>query len=159
MSDNARRQLWSKAKAHAPLPWLRNLALLHEQCTRCGDCINACPEHIVIKGDGGFPCLDFGQGQCSFCARCVASCTIIDLFDRDKKAFAHIVLISDDCLPKQGIACQSCADVCEINAITFHWNVHRMREPQIDRDRCTACGACYRVCAPHAIRFQHERST
>jgi ferredoxin-type protein NapF len=43
-------------------------------CSQCGDCLNVCPENIIKKGDGGFPEVDFLQGECTFCQKCVESC-------------------------------------------------------------------------------------
>ncbi len=46
-------------------PWTD--ASFTEVCVRCGDCIDACPENILFKGDGGFPQIRFENEGCTFC--------------------------------------------------------------------------------------------
>ncbi len=133
------------------LPWQALDVEFTDACTRCGNCLTACPEHIIVKGSGGFPQIDFKLGECTFCAACVEACEVPVLFDRQRVAFHHTVNINDQCLPHRGIACQSCADVCEPNAIQFRWNDRRLREPAIDNNLCNRCGACVAVCPSDAI--------
>ncbi len=40
-------------------PWSRPGREFTSRCTRCSDCIEACPEKIIVVGDGGFPEVDF----------------------------------------------------------------------------------------------------
>src|SRR5574338_593991 len=44
------------------------------RCSRCGDCLSACPTGILRKGEGGFPVVDFSRGECTFCGDCVNAC-------------------------------------------------------------------------------------
>ena len=64
------------AKARTPLrpPW--SVLAFEDACTRCRACIEACPESILVVGDGGFPEVDFrqGSGECTFCAACADLC-------------------------------------------------------------------------------------
>ena len=56
-------------------PWSLPENEFVERCTRCGDCISDCPQHILDKGRGGFPQVDFSRGECLFCGECVQTCT------------------------------------------------------------------------------------
>ncbi len=49
------------------LPWVRNELEFIDTCSRCHDCTSACSEKIIIKGDGGFPEINFNRGECTFC--------------------------------------------------------------------------------------------
>ena len=55
----------------APLrpPYSTNTSII-DACTCCGACVAACHEGIVVRGDGGFPEVDFSRGECTFCADC-----------------------------------------------------------------------------------------
>ena len=52
---------------HVQLPWLATLSFV-DDCTRCGECLAACPEKIIVRSTGGFPSIDFAKGECTFCA-------------------------------------------------------------------------------------------
>lgn len=43
-------------------------------------------------------------------------------------------------------ACFRCMDVCQYGAISLGWS-----RPEIDKDKCTECGACREVCPTAAI--------
>ena len=55
-------------------PWALDEAAFIDACTHCNDCLGACPEHIVVAGDGGFPTIDFRRGECTFCGDCASAC-------------------------------------------------------------------------------------
>jgi ferredoxin len=44
-----------------------------DRCTRCGACVDACPESILRRGSGGFPTVDFTASACTFCTARVAA--------------------------------------------------------------------------------------
>ena len=50
-------------------PWSVNEADFTDKCTRCGDCILVCETQIIVKGDGGFPEIQFDKGECTFCQK------------------------------------------------------------------------------------------
>ncbi|MCV5491319.1 ferredoxin-type protein NapF, partial [Escherichia coli] len=57
--DLARRGLFRgrlrTAEPPVQLPWSVNWSTFVVDCTRCGDCLVACPEQILVNGEGGFP--------------------------------------------------------------------------------------------------------
>ncbi len=135
-------------------PWALTEALFLEACTGCGNCIAACPEKIIHKGSSNFPIVEFSHGECTFCQACVDSCA--DAAFRDvlnNPAWDHKALVRDSCLPKKGIACQSCQDVCDTRAISFSPRVGGPAEPEINQEACNGCGACFSVCPSNAITF------
>jgi ferredoxin-type protein NapF len=118
-------------------------------CTRCGACVEACPERIIERGGGGFPEVDFRRGECTFCRGCAAACPE-RLFDlAAPKPWNAAARISDQCLPRRGVICQSCKDACPASAIVVA--PARVPTPVIALDRCTGCGACVAVCPVEAI--------
>lgn len=131
-------------------PWSRE-ASLAEHCTKCGDCVAACPEQILRLDTGGLPEVDFSHGACTFCGDCAKSCTV-PVFDLARSPAWHLdIVVSDQCLPKRGILCESCRDVCLDGAISFARSPGRTPIPVISAADCTGCGACISVCPAGAI--------
>lgn len=132
-------------------PWLLRAATFTEDCTRCGKCIELCPERILSAGDGGFPRVEFGHGECTFCGECTTECEA-DLFDAQRRpAWTHRAQIGDRCLADLGVMCRSCEDACEPRAIRFVLAVGVVPGPIVDTGACTGCGACIRPCPEQTI--------
>jgi ferredoxin-type protein NapF len=139
-----------RASAAVRPPWT-SAELIAERCTHCGDCIAACPERILIADHDGAPIVDFGRGGCTFCGACAESCTA-SVFQRDLlPPWRVTIAISDRCLPRRGILCESCRDACGEEAIHFARAPGRVPVPEISSARCTGCGACLSVCPESAI--------
>jgi len=132
------------------LPWILTDAF-EEGCTRCGDCVAACPEGIVVRGDGGYPSVDFNRGSCTFCKACAEACPepIFDLGLTPPWPF--LARIDDRCLARRGVYCQSCGDPCDAHAIRFTQRPGRLPTPLVDALACTGCGACVAICPTNAI--------
>ena len=127
-------------------------------CVRCGNCIRACPTGI-IKPDSGelgtagylTPVLSFERAYCLVdCRRCTEVCptgAIAPLSLAEKKT-AVLGLAKVDmsiCVLAEVDQCGVCADRCPYEAIQI---VHEgyTSSPQVDRRRCTGCGACQVAC-------------
>ncbi|EKV29473.1 Ferredoxin-type protein NapF (periplasmic nitrate reductase) [Caenispirillum salinarum AK4] len=156
-----RRRLLGLRKPDTPPPlrppWAREDDIA-DRCTRCGDCLTACPEGILKVGTGGFPEVDFrnGSGECTFCGDCATACSkgVFAAPDPDSAAtppFAALVSIGASCLAEAGVMCQSCGDACPERAIRFALVRGGAPRPSLDLDACTACGACVSVCPADAI--------
>ena len=104
-------------------------------CTRCEDCVSKCPEDIIVKGDGGFPELNFSERGCTGCMQCIDACTPNALVKTDDVFPLGLLDLKETCLPKSGVACQSCKDACDDSAIRFPMTA-RLPIPEIDNTRC-----------------------
>lgn len=119
-------------------------------CTRCGDCISACPVHTIVvaperfREAAGTPMIDSTIAGCVMCedTPCITACKPGVLrADRPKKmGVAWIQTIA--CLAHSGSFCSVCSERCPVeNAIEVVAGKPRIRE-----DVCTGCGVCAAVC-------------
>ncbi len=136
-------------------------------CTRCGNCIAACPHQVVFPlsarlglGVGGTPALDLNNRGCHSCADwpCVTACRAgalrapQDDNDAAPPAFPKLASARIDtrrCLAWQGPECGACASSCPIEGALI-WKAEK---PDIDAERCTGCGRCREACIvePRAV--------
>lgn len=133
-------------------PWALPEAAFIDRCTRCNDCLKACPQKILVVGDGGYPTVDFSRAECTFCADCVAACQPKALLRQgDGVPWALKAVISDACLARRGVECRVCGDFCEARAIRFTPRLGGSPLPEVASDSCTGCGACVAPCPTRAI--------
>ncbi|KJY83918.1 ferredoxin [Vibrio galatheae] len=158
MVDLSKRRLFAKQRMNdssARLPWLVSNANFTDLCTRCGKCSEACETQIVIKGDGGFPQVDFTQGECTFCYQCADVCPEPLFKEKNELPWDAKASIQDSCLAKQNVECRSCGEMCDTNAIKFKLEIGKVAQPNIDVDECTGCGACVAVCPSSSINVSN----
>ena len=132
-------------------PWAN--PRFHADCTRCDACLPACPEQILVRGDGGFPEVDFRRGECTFCGDCVTACAPLALQrpDASTRPWRHVALVGPACLEAHGVHCRACADPCPEAAVRFRPAARSHTLPEIDQTACTGCGACVAPCPVAAI--------
>lgn len=158
MVDLARRGFFRgrpRPKAEIRPPWALAESHFIDACTRCNDCLKACPEAILISGDGSYPTVDFGRGECTFCGDCVRSCQAKALIaSEDALPWSYKAVIGPGCLPHKGVECRVCGDFCDARAIRFQPRLGGSPLPEINADLCTGCGACVAACPTQAIAIQ-----
>lgn len=126
-------------------------------CTRCGDCVAACPEGIIIIDADGYPMIGLTKGPCTFCGDCAKSCATGALeSDRLSDWPWRAEITSGSCLSMQGVSCRLCQDSCESNAIGFDLRLGGRAEPHLDLDTCTGCGACAHACPAGAVTLERH---
>lgn len=154
--DRRRRALLSGRPDRLRLrpPPARLEAQFLERCTRCDDCLRACPEQVLVRGEGGFPEFDPARGECTFCMACSDACLPAALDPLAARPWLwKVELEVQQCLASAGVHCQGCRDACSSRAIQFPMAA-QPRPPQISADRCTGCGACVGVCPGSALRLE-----
>lgn len=133
-------------------PWALPEHDFIDRCTRCNECLKACPTHILTVGDGGYPTVDFRIGECTFCGDCVSTCQPKALERlEDKPAWSYKAVAGETCLPRQGIDCRVCGDFCDSRAIRFQPRLGGSPLPEINEALCNGCGACVAPCPTAAI--------
>ncbi|MGH1388581.1 MAG: ferredoxin-type protein NapF [Aeromonas jandaei] len=154
--DLARRGLFRGrlrvAEPPVQLPWSVAWPQFSAGCTRCGDCLAACPEQILINGEGGFPTVDFQRGECTFCGDCVAACKEPLFRPASETPWQYKASIAANCLANDQVYCQRCQDSCEPRAIRFIPTLGRVPTPVIELDSCNGCGACVQDCPVGSIK-------
>lgn len=134
-----------------PLPWALPMEQFLDVCDRCAACLPACPEAIIVRGDGGYPTVDFTKGGCSFCGDCATACSRGAFGTRDGAPWTLTVRLTGSCLSSQGVACRVCGDFCEPRALSFALSAGGPMPPRIDPVSCTGCGACVAPCPVNAL--------
>lgn len=129
-------------------PWSVPEQQFLKDCTRCHDCITACPTRIITPGSGGYPTIDFMRGECLFCDACSLACEPHVLLgsSADTPAWNLTLTITDACLAYKKVECRVCAEACQESAIRFPPRLGGIAWPIINNELCTGCGACIAPC-------------
>ncbi|UXI70598.1 ferredoxin-type protein NapF [Tahibacter amnicola] len=137
-------------------PWALPENHFTDRCTRCGACSAACPESILVVGDGGYPQIDFQRGECTFCGTCATVCQSAAFGERSTRPWQLRVEVSDHCLARRDIHCAACRDACPSDAIRFRPR-SPVSVPEVDLASCTGCGGCVAPCPAQAISLSVEQ--
>ena len=142
-------------------------------CTRCNDCLLACPYgSIFTLGPYSGPILNPNAGACYLCEDypCIQSCdtgALVSLPVDTLPSFGNPRLLEENCLnvpenrrnrikesgKKRLPYCRNCLESCPVeNAITFS----EEKTPEF-LDSCTGCGVCVRSCPsiPRSIEIEY----
>ena len=158
--DTQKRRLLFGGRLEIRPPWSVDADLFVRLCNCCGRCIKACPEEILVRDRAGYPRVDFGRGECTFCHLCRNVC--LDAareegregpFHLEERPWQLIARIGSGCLVARGTLCRTCGDVCDGRAIRFIPRGEGFARPEVDVNLCSGCGACGRVCPVQAIEI------
>ena len=141
-------------------PWSLGEEQFTALCTRCGECIKACPYHIIKEGRGKFPVIDFSISGCDFCRDCVDVCEPAALDPTGAVVTDPWTLkatILPNCLSLNAIVCRACGDACEERAISFKLELGGVARPLLNREICTGCGECFAVCPIKAVAVKPDK--
>jgi len=160
VSEITRRQLITadiggKRTALNP-PWALAGGAFERSCTGCGECVSVCPEHILFLTSAKKASVRFGDGECTFCGECVDHCSDgalarSDSKEGDQAPWTYQAHIDEKCLASQGVACMSCVEVCDFDAIHLSYQIGTVAVPVLSTENCSGCGACLAPCPVGAI--------
>lgn len=162
--------------------WIRPPYAINEldfllKCTRCDDCVDACPHDVLFPLPPKFglqvastPAMDLINKGCRMCSDwpCVAACTddalvrpdseppddesATDVVDLPLPLLASAMIDIAKCLPYLGPECGACADSCPVPDALI-WNGPK---PHINQALCTGCAMCRGTCIvePKAVSIR-----
>ncbi|MDO8546415.1 MAG: 4Fe-4S dicluster domain-containing protein [Nitrospirales bacterium] len=133
--------------------WLRPPGAVEEElfldrCTKCGDCLPACPYGSIKKDQAnGYPVLFANESACHLCDDfpCIAACeteALLPVEDRTEVRMGMAVVSRTDCMGDQG--CRFCLAKCPVGALSVDFID---AYPVVDHEKCVGCGICEQVCS------------
>jgi ferredoxin-type protein NapG len=132
--------------------WLRppgavEEALFFERCTKCNDCVKACPHgSIVFHPQDGTPVIFADQSPCYLCEDlpCIAACATEALLPANEIGDVRMglaVVTHRVCTAGQG--CHACVSKCPTDALSMDFDTQQL---VVATSRCVGCGLCEQVC-------------
>ena len=118
-----------------------------ERCTKCEDCLEACPyEAIVHNSQDGTPVIFQEKSPCRLCEDfpCIDACETEALLPVNSPRDIQMglaVVMHQDCTADQG--CNACVSKCPTQAISMNFSNFRI---MIDEHSCVGCGICQHIC-------------
>lgn len=154
-----------KAKRYIRPPYALSEVEFILACTRCDDCVEACPHDVVFKLSAklgadvvGTPALALFKKGCHLCEDwpCVSACTTGALSlpavdeeqeEENKKPIplprlAKVTINEQTCLPFSGPECGACVPDCPVPGAL----ILNQEKPYIVPDLCAGCGLCRQAC-------------
>ncbi len=141
-----------KTKVVGKTGWLRPPGavqedLFLERCTKCGDCIDACPHDaikqlLVHETPGIFP----GETPCQLCEDfpCIHACetdALVPLKNLYEVRMGVAKVSRNVCTAGQG--CNACVSKCPTGAISMDFGSFLVA---VDESLCVGCGICQYIC-------------
>lgn len=123
-------------------------------CTRCGDCITACPPDAIVLAPekygaaAGTPIINPMTSPCVMCddPPCIHACEPGVLSFAMPLKMGTASIRDPYCLAHQGTSCTVCSEQCPVEGALAVVN----GKPVINDAACTGCGVCQYVCpAPY----------
>ena len=131
-------------------------------CTRCGDCVAACPPRAIRWAPdssghrrAGTPYIDAIRQPCVMCSDtpCITACEPGVLRPDLPMVMATARVDPIACLAWTGQPCRLCVDQCPVDGAIALDDAER---PVINRDACTGCGVCVQVCPAPRNAIDHQ---
>lgn len=135
--------------AHSLPPGALPDAQFIAQCSRCNQCVDACPMGILSRHEDGYPQLAIEYASCDGCGLCIAACPSDALCVQARFDTGLRPTFSSACVNPVR-PCNQCIEACPEQACTLG----PMGLPVLDSERCTGCGECRVQCHVNAVSLR-----
>ncbi len=139
-----------------------------QACTRCEECIHACPKDAIQRAPKKFgflihntPYIDAMRTPCVMCTElpCISACpdeALLPVQELTDVSMGYAILDKKKCQAYGDTFCQQCVIDCPVPGA-----IHQVDDkPIIDKNICTGCGVCMRSCStvniPLAIKIKPQ---
>lgn len=159
VSNHVDRKIAKTLKGPLRPPGARDEVEFLSTCTRCNQCVEACPYGVILKMglDKGLsansPYINPDTQACRLCPDfpCIESCNdkaLLPVSGPSTVRMGRAVIQEDACQTYKGKVCTLCYDACPYpeKALILGDDFH----PYIT-DACTGCGACQQRCPTHPV--------
>lgn len=119
------------------------------QCTRCNQCIDACPMGILTRHEDGYPQLAIEYASCDGCGACIDACPSGALCVQVRFDTGLRPTFSAACVNPVR-SCNQCVEACPELACTLG----ARGIPVLNSERCTGCGECRVQCGVDAVSLK-----
>ncbi|NGZ11188.1 MAG: 4Fe-4S ferredoxin [Nitrospira sp. LK70] len=134
------------------IDWLRPPGAVGEQlflerCTKCNDCVTACPPGaIVAHPQDGSPVLFADQSPCLLCEDlpCIAACgtdALVSVMGVNQVHMGIAAISQRFCTAGQG--CHACVSKCPTDALVMDVGSLHL---SVVTESCVGCGMCEMIC-------------
>lgn len=131
--------------------WLRppgaaGEAIFLERCTKCSDCMKACPHESIVIHQDGTPVIFPDQMPCYLCddTPCIAACATEALLPVGSVQEARMgMAVVNHRLCTAGQGCHACVSKCPTDALAMDFDAQRL---VVSGERCVGCGMCEHIC-------------
>lgn len=166
------RELMAEGRYCRPPGALREFPDFDQACTRCGDCVPACPHGAIqIYHNSWGPLLEPNLAACHLCPDypCVKACPEGALnshrLEEYLPYFGRAWIEHEHCRRDRGDDCQLCAENCPVEGALPEPDKKSTKDSPYDTapaiwdihpEYCVGCGVCVETCPtfPKAIRVQ-----
>lgn len=148
--------------------WVRPPGALPEPrflsaCTKCGDCVKACPPLVLKKAGpecgervGGTPVIVPRENPCRLCdgLPCVAACAagaLVMPAARPRLGTARVDALL--CYMTSGQPCDYCVKACPEKPKAIRADLPGT-PASVGAAGCTGCGSCVQICPTEAVRIE-----
>lgn len=159
-----------RALPPAPAGWVRPPNALPEAaflaaCTKCSDCLTACPHYVLRKLGpesgtklSGTPALFPRENPCLLCdgVPCAAACgtgALTKPAPGQKPRLGAASVVTAKCYVARGQPCDYCVTACPEKPKAIRVTVSG-QPAQVSRDLCTGCGRCVQICPTEAVSLE-----
>ncbi len=143
----------SKARRYIRPPGALNEKEFLALCTKCDECVKACPHYSIRKLNKDFDIADSTpiiipeETPCYLCEGlpCIRACkdgALVEVKDKEEVAMGKAYINESNCMAYGVQFCEQCVRNCPIPDAMYQED----NKPVVRIEKCVGCGICETVC-------------